>query len=153
MSSAAAVSSSRIRRAPNKTVQTKSRQAAATSTTPNELASRLARDLSISNVQPMRQQYKVASKPVMSPADGRILAMKCVNETSKLLTTALQAGWTSRAGTSSKMKDAPDLKSVSSAAKAVHELRQFNADDLDVERAAGSLAGKLVSAEYVSAND
>jgi hypothetical protein len=47
------------------------------------------------------------------------------------------------------VKDPPDSKSIEPAANALKELREQHPEDFDVERAAGSLAGKLVTANLV----
>jgi separase len=72
--------------------------------------------------------------------------MHAVNEASQKLSTAVQAGWKVSSG-------GPRGKTMLSAADSVathlEELRDMCPGDVDVERAASSVIGKLIAVEMV----
>lgn len=109
----------------------------------NDLASDLA-DLTISNAK--------GKQKALSEEDQRNSAMRAVNSASQTLSTVVQSGWRK----SSKMplpKASPTLTKVNasslSAMKNLSILREISPGDLDVERAAMSILGKLVTLEMV----
>lgn len=77
--------------------------------------------------------------------DTRLAAMRAVNSASQRLSGIVQSGW--KAGSGKKPTTAAGAVSV--AVKSLKELRGMCPEDIDVERAASSIVGKLLALEMV----
>lgn len=75
--------------------------------------------------------------------------MLSVNTASQDLSKLIQSGW-KKSSSSSKATLQSTTLSASAAVKHVGVLRNLCPDDMDIERAAGSILGKLVALELVS---
>lgn len=105
-------------------------------TTPNQLANDLATKLTI------------GKKP--DEGESKALSMRAVNEASQALTGVVQSGWKKSSNqNTSKTTLTTANAAASKAAKHISELRRILPGDLDVERAASSVLGKLVALEMV----
>lgn len=112
--------------------------------TPDELADKLASNLTISNG---------IAKEDLSPEateKKRIGAMRTINASSQALGAIVQSGW--RAS-----KPEPQTKSEPSTLlpegrTALNDLRSVSPGSLNTERAASGLAGKFIALELVSAS-
>lgn len=80
-----------------------------------------------------------------SNEDTRLAAMRAVNSASQRLSGIVQSGW--KAGSGKKPTTAAGAVSV--AVKSLKELRGMCPGDIDVERAASSIVGKLLALEMV----
>lgn len=86
-------------------------------------------------------------------------AMREVNSASRSLSAIVESGWKSSAASAkvpqrSSTSKQPDqataaAQHASSAKSALRELRELKPGDIDVERAASSLIGRLISLELV----
>lgn len=111
----------------------------------DKLAEQLASGLTISN-----QKGKRKALTNLSDEDVRLSAMRSVNSASQALSAIVQSGW-------KRSSDAPSpkqtVKSVitytATVNKGLADLRQIAPNDVDVERAAVSVLGKLVTLEMV----
>ncbi|CAK5264934.1 unnamed protein product, partial [Mycena citricolor] len=96
---------------------------------------------------------KGKEKATETPEDRRLGAMRAVNQASQSLSVLVQSGWkyTSDAGGAAQKKSA--AASAADVARHLATLRELSDADamLDVERAAGSLSGKLVALEMYDA--
>jgi separase len=93
-----------------------------------------------------------AKKPLASAAEKRRLAaMRSVNSALKKLSDVVQSGWKvkPRATTNSAqtLRDVNAL--VTSVSKSLQELRELRPRDVDVERAAISVVGRLIALDMV----
>ncbi|KZT24871.1 hypothetical protein NEOLEDRAFT_1134566 [Neolentinus lepideus HHB14362 ss-1] len=131
-----------------------------TATTPtiDELAEQFASGLNVSNPKDVKGKRKVPAPPSQ---DYRRIAMRQVNEASQYLSSAVQAGW--KASASSKLRPTSKTstgswsvsrigKTVQQVRESLQKLRELNSDDMDVDRAASSMIGKLVNLEMYSAS-
>ena len=75
-------------------------------------------------------------------------AMLSVNAASQELSNVIQSGW-KKSSSSSKATLQTTTSSASASVKHVAILRNLCPDDVDVERAAASILGKLVALELV----
>lgn len=107
----------------------------------DKLARQLASRLTISN---NKGKQKASATPTQD--EIRVCAMKAVNSASQALSTVVQSGWKKSSGKASPPSVAT---SVAAAVKNLSVLRQICPDDVDIERAAMSLLGKLVALELV----
>lgn len=99
-----------------------------------------------------KPKMKGKEKATPSPEEQRVTAMRAVNSASQELSSVVQSGWR-------RSSDAPSLKKSSAfvsanasatlASKHLALLREISPGDLDIERAAGSVLGKLVALEMV----
>jgi separase len=94
------------------------------------------------------------SRSAKSTQDKRVAAMRAVNAASQGLTVVMKSGWKApRAEPSSKKSTASTHEAFNlstSARTALGGLRGLLSGDVDVERAAISVAGKLLSLDMVS---
>jgi separase len=116
-----------------------------TPTSPDDLAQHVS-NLTIST----KPKPKPKSKPSSSSGDGdsttRVAAaMRAVNAVSQSLSGLVQSGW--RAGSGKKSFQA--VEAGENASKELRKLRVVCVGDVDVERAASSMVGKLVVLEMV----
>lgn len=120
------------------------------------LADRLASGLKISNAATNGTGPRVASKgkgrekPVESPEERKNSAMRSVNANSQSLSSVIQSGWKA---SMPRTGSGYTVASVSALASTLHNslnsLRKLSPGDLDVERAASSVVGKLIALEMV----
>jgi len=81
--------------------------------------------------------------------DTKVLSMRSVNTASQALTRVVEAGWKKSSSDASKTTLSSVNSSASAAAKGLSNLRKICPGDLDVERAASSVLGKLIALEMV----
>ncbi|KAJ7173997.1 cysteine peptidase C50 [Mycena crocata] len=118
----------------------------------NPSADQLADKLSSLTISKPKSKGKEKATP--TPEEQRVSAMRAVNAASQELSAAVQSGWR-------KSSDLPPTKrsptfvsasaSASQAAKQLALLREISPGDVDIERAAGSVLGKLVALEMFDA--
>lgn len=117
-------------------------------TTPDELASQLASQLHVSKPNVIDKGKQKASP------DPRITSMRAVNTASQSLSATVQSGWKASDTTPSGKKTLTGVMTCAEAAsKALTDLREIAPGDVDVERAASSVVGKLIALELVSVFD
>ncbi|ESK88507.1 cysteine-type endopeptidase [Moniliophthora roreri MCA 2997] len=104
-----------------------------------QLAEKLA-TLVVSN-----SKGKQKAKVGLSAEEERAQSMHCVNSASQHLSSLVKSGWKSSEPKSTIYKSATE--SALSAAKHLEILRKQSPDDIDTERAAISVLGKLVALE------
>jgi separase len=90
-----------------------------------------------------------ATKLAIGNPKSKLSAMLSVNAASQDLSKVIQSGW-KKSSSSSKTTLQSTTSSASAAVKHVAVLRNLCPDDVDVERAAASILGKLVALELVS---
>ncbi|KAH7929994.1 hypothetical protein BV22DRAFT_1001613 [Leucogyrophana mollusca] len=109
------------------------------------LAANLEANLAITSTTKGKQKAIPAES--MSPEKTRLSAMRNVNKASHSLSSVVQSGW--KASSEQPKKKSATLTSVSAAVsaanRALEDLREICPDDLDVERAASSIVGKLIT--------
>lgn len=110
-------------------------------TSPDDLADQLAATLTISNAKGKRKA--VVKETPISVEDRRLSAMRAVNVASQTLSGLIQKP------PPSKSPSVLARNSAAAAAKALKDLRNACPGDVDVERAALSVVGKLVALEMV----
>jgi separase len=113
---------------------------------PDELADQLASTLHISKAKD--------KTPVFDVEKRRRAAMRSVNLASQSITAHVQSGWklkTAAGASTSKMASTERSvnASATSISKYLQELREICPGDVDVERAAVSVVGKLIAVEMV----
>ena len=91
----------------------------------------------------------LATKLAIGSPESKLSAMLSVNAASQDLSRVIQSGW-KKSSSSSKTTLQSTTSSASAAVKHVALLRNLCPDDVDVERAAASILGKLVALEMVS---
>jgi hypothetical protein len=93
------------------------------------------------------------SEITRSTQENRISAMRAVNGASQGLTTVMKSGWKAPStGTTLKKPTIPAHEAFGlaiSARAALEDLRMISPGDVDIERAAISVAGKLLSLDMV----
>lgn len=120
-----------------------------------DITNRLASTLTISKAKGARKgaatEHSGAPK---STQDKRVSAMCAVNAASQGLTSVMKSGWKApRTEPSAKKSTAATHEAFDLAASArttLGDLRVLSPGDVDVERAAISVAGKLLSLDMVS---
>ncbi|KAJ7097786.1 cysteine peptidase C50 [Mycena belliarum] len=117
----------------------------------NGPADQLAEKLSSLTISQPKTKGK--EKVVLTPEEQRVSAMRAVNTASQELSITIQSGW--RRSSDVHPKKSPAFVSASAsatvAAKHLALLREICTGDLDTERAAGSIVGKLVTLEMFDA--
>ena len=83
-----------------------------------------------------------------NPVESKLSVMLSVNAASQDLSRVIQSGW-KKSSSSSRATLQSTTSSASGAIKHVAVLRNLCPDDVDVERAAASILGKLVALELV----
>lgn len=112
-------------------------------TTTDQLVSDFVSKLTVNDV-------KGKKKAEESTAHTRLLSMRAVNTASQSLTAVVQSGWKrSTSDGTSKTTLATVNASSSSAVRHLAILRELSPGDVDVERAAMSTLGKLVTLDMV----
>ena len=112
------------------------------------LADALATKLTISSSKGKQK----AAPDVISKDDLRISAMQSVNLASQELSTVVRSGWKKSPSNFSKTTLSNAESSASTAEENFCVLRRICLHDMDVERAAVSVLGKLVTLDMVSPN-
>ncbi|KAF8155999.1 cysteine peptidase C50 [Crassisporium funariophilum] len=106
----------------------------------DQLAGNMAK-LTISNAKGKQR----AEESVVSSEHSRLVSMRAVNAASQTLSGIIQSGW-KRSSSGSSKGTLQSLNTASSAASThIAILRRLCPDDIDVERAAASVLGKLVA--------
>lgn len=90
----------------------------------------------------------LATKLAIGNPESKLSAMRSVNSASQDLSRVIQSGWKKSSNCSKAMLQSTS-SSASTAVKQVAVLRNLCPDDVDVERAAASILGKLVALEMV----
>lgn len=123
----------------------------AVSVSADDVTHRLASTLTISNVKGVRTEYSGAPEAIQ---DRRISIMRAVNGASQGLTAVVKSGWKAPSVEPSGKKSTTTLHEAfglaTSARSALGDLRVISPGDVDVERAAISVAGKLLNLDMVS---
>lgn len=115
--------------------------------TADQLAKDLAHNLHIDNV---RGKEKGPEEEKSGTGGKKLNSMRAVNTASQALSGVVQSGWKrSSGGSSSKATLNTVVSSASEAAKHLGILRRISPGDIDVERAALSVLGKLIILEMV----
>jgi len=112
-------------------------------TTPDQLAKDLAGKLKISNA---KGKQKVREDEELDSEAKKLVSMRAVNSASQTLSNVAQSGWKKSTGGVSKTTV---VSSAAEAAKHLGVLRRISHGDIDVERAALSVLGKLLVLEMV----
>lgn len=135
------------RRATSRVLKTSVKPAKVPLPNADDLADALTNKLKISAVEVKLNGKRVAP----TPEEDRIAAMRAVNIASQALSAIVQSGWkrSSELNPVSKVTLENATKSSSDAAKHIATLRRLCNRDVDVERAAASILGKLVALELV----
>jgi len=84
------------------------------------------------------------------PEATKLASMRAVNTASQALLNVVQSGWKKSSGGSSKVPLETVNSAAGDAAKHLGILRRISPGDTDVERAAVSVLGKLITLEMVS---
>jgi len=117
----------------------------------DDVTRRLASTLAISNAKGVGTEYSGAPESIQ---DRRISIMRAVNSASQGLTAVMKSGWKAPGVEPSGKKSTTALHEAFglaiSARSALGDLRVISSGDVDVERAANSVAGKLLSLDMVS---
>ena len=134
--------------APTKRVSVKEK---ASSVSTDDVTRLLASALTISNAKGVGAEHSAAPESIQ---DRRISVMRTVNSASQGLTAVVKSGWKAPSGEPSVKKPTAALHEAfglaTSARSALGDLRVISPGDVDVERAAISVAGKLLSLDMVS---
>ncbi|KAF8075942.1 cysteine peptidase C50 [Lyophyllum atratum] len=129
------MASTTTRRLPSSRMPSKSARPRGVSV--DKLAEQLTSGLTITDAKGKQKAL------VLSEEQVRLESMRAVNSASQALSAAVQSGWKKSSG-----KQSPAAASAtSSAAKHLAVLRKVSSGDINVERAAMSVLGKLVALE------
>lgn len=123
----------------------------AASVSTEDVTHRLASTLTISNAKGVGAEHSGAPESIQ---DRRISVMRAVNGASQGLTAVVKSGWKAPSVEPSTKKSTATrheaFSLAASARSALGDLRVISPGDVDVERAAISVAGKLLSLDMVS---
>jgi len=123
----------------------------AVSVSAGDVTRRLASTLTISNAKGTGTEYSGAPESIQ---DRRISIMRAVNNASQGLTAVMKSGWKAPSVEPFGKKSITALQEASglatSARSGLGDLRVISPGDVDVERAANSVVGKLLSLDMVS---
>ena len=123
----------------------------AASVSTEDVTHRLASTLTISNAKGVGAEHSGAPESIQ---DRRISVMRAVNGASQGLTAVVKSGWKAPSAEPSTKKSTATrheaFSLAASALSALGDLRVISPGDVDVERAAISVAGKLLSLDMVS---
>ncbi|KAJ6502399.1 cysteine peptidase C50 [Mycena sanguinolenta] len=101
-----------------------------------------------------KPKTKGKEKATMTPEEQRVSAMRAVNSASQELSSIVKSGW-KRSSDVPPAKKSPAFADASASATLAAEhltlLRDTSPGDLDIERAAGSVLGKLIALEMFDA--
>jgi len=114
--------------------------------TPDELAKDLASKLKISNAN---GKQKAREEEELDFEAKKLVSMRAVNGASQTLSNVARSGWKRSTGGVSKTTVNTVVSSAAEAAKHLGVLRRISPGDIDVERAASSVLGKLFALEMV----
>ncbi|KAK0220404.1 cysteine peptidase C50 [Armillaria fumosa] len=126
--------------------RTRTGNGASKTSTVDRLADQLASGLSITNAKGKEK----AQAPVLSAERQRVVAMRAVNSASQSLASIVASGWKRSTGDSPR-KLTEAKSAATSAAAHITSLRELCPGDIDVERAAMSVLGKLVALDMYDA--
>ena len=116
-----------------------------------DISRELASTLTISKAKSTRNGATRVPTP-----ERRVLAMRTVNGASQGLSTVMKTGWKAPGEDLAVKKSAANTHEAfglaTSARAALGDLRAISPGDVDVERAAITVAGKLLSLDMVRAN-
>lgn len=91
----------------------------------------------------------LATKLTISEPNAKLTSMRAVNAASQTLSGILQSGWKKSSADASKATLTSAVAAATSASKHLKQLRGLAPSEVDVERAAISVLGKLVVLEMV----
>lgn len=95
------------------------------------------------------KQRQQASESDISPEARKVQAMRTVNASSQSLSKFAQSGWKrSKPSRGTSLSDVK--KCITDVTKALTYLRGLDGENLDIEKSASSVVGKLISMEMVS---
>ncbi|KAK1232899.1 separin protein [Marasmius sp. AFHP31] len=114
-------------------------------TSVDQLAEQLATNLVVS--KDIKGKQKAA--PSMTPEEQRAHSMRNINSASQHLSSLFQSGWrqSQEKSTQKSSVSSDAIASASKAATNLQTLRKLGSRDVDIERAAMSVLGKLVALE------
>ncbi|KAJ7271936.1 peptidase family C50-domain-containing protein [Mycena haematopus] len=101
-----------------------------------------------------KPKTKGKEKATMTPEEQRVSAMRAVNSASQELSGIVKLGWRRSSDVPPSRKSPAFVDASASAAMAAEHLallRDMSPGDLDIERAAGSVLGKLIALEMFDA--
>ncbi|KAI8971333.1 peptidase family C50-domain-containing protein [Trametes punicea] len=111
----------------------------------DDLAEKLATKLTISD-------FKGKAKDVITTSHEReAAAMRAVNLASKSLSVVAESGWKASQAKADRTTAATAVKDAAIARKELAVLRELSPGEVDIERAASSIAGKLIALEMYQA--
>ncbi|KAJ7775022.1 cysteine peptidase C50 [Mycena metata] len=116
----------------------------------NAPADELVAKMSSLALSKSKSKGKEKEKPAPTPEEQRVSAMRAVNAASQELSNVVQSGWKRSSDVPPPKKSSAFVSASASAAlanKHLALLREISPGDLDIERAAGSVLGKLVALE------
>ncbi|CAA7261156.1 unnamed protein product [Cyclocybe aegerita] len=113
------------------------------STTADQLAKDLASKLTLNSTKGKQK----AEEHDVNPGRAKLTSMRAVNEASQTLSAVVQSGWKKTAPDASKTTLSTANTAASTASKHLETLRRVSPGDIDVERAAVSVLGKLIALE------
>lgn len=134
----------------SKSRTTRSTKALASKSKPD--ADALANQLAGLSITKGKSKSKTQVEPQVELTDAQKVnaAMREVNAASQALSAIVQSGWKKSTDASPRSQRASEIKTAfATASKNLAVLRELHSVILDVERAAISLIGKLVSLEMV----
>jgi separase len=121
--------------------------------TPNELATKLASTLTICPTSKHSGRGNDKGASPTTPGDERISCMRTVNLCLQTLSAVVQSGWKATPEKAKKKTGSTNASNVDNATKtarkALERLRDICPGDVDVERAACSISGKLLALDMV----
>jgi separase len=133
------------------TKKASAREKAVSVSAADDVTRRLASTLTISNRKGVGTEYSGAPESI---ENRRISIMRAVNSASQKLAAVTKSGWKAPSVEPSGNKSTTALHEAfglaTSARSALADLRVISPEDVDVERAANSVAGKLLSLDMVS---
>lgn len=136
------------RRTASKLPSADSSKSAANSKPPSTL-DQLTSELAGLRIADKKGKQRQASDSESSPEARKVQAMKAVNASSQSLSKFAQSGWKrSKPSRGTSLSDVK--KCITEATKALTYLRGLDEGNLDIEKSASSLVGKLISMEMVS---
>ena len=141
----------KARRAPAASAKKSTVKGKAPAVSTEDSSNQLASTLTISKAKSTRNGVTRVPTP-----EKRILAMRTVNGASQGLSTVMKTGWKAPSEDSTVKKSAANTHEAfglaTSARAALEDLRAISPEDVDTERAAITVAGKLLSLDMVRAD-
>ena len=141
----------KTRRAPVVSAKKSTVKGKAPAVSTEDISNQLASTLTISKAKSTRNGVTRVPTP-----EKRIISMRTVNGASQGLSTVMKAGWKAPSEDPTVKKSAANTHEAfglaTSARAALEDLRAISPGDVDTERAAITVAGKLLSLDMVRAN-